>query len=162
LKRLNFFLVIVVVLWIFSACQSNVMYNQSKAIEGGAWISTNRVSNTFDIDDTLSAHNFFINLRNTANYEYNNIFIFVHTTFPNGRKSIDTVECVLTDRAGRWLGSGNGFIRDNSIITNKILYNYQKKFPLKGKYRIDLEQAMRQDTLPEIIDVGLRIEKVKS
>lgn len=146
---------------LFGACQTGVVYNYSKPIEGGLWAAKDRISNSFEVDDTLSSNNFFINLRNTTNFQYSNVFLFVHTTFPNGKKSTDTVECVLTDRAGRWLGSGNGFIKDNSVITNKILYNYQKKFPLKGTYKIELEQAMRENPLPEIIDVGIRIEKVK-
>jgi gliding motility-associated lipoprotein GldH len=162
MNRIIAWSVLIIAALFFVACETEVVYNQSKPIDGGLWESKNRVSNSFEVDDTLSSHNFFINLRNTTNFQYNNIFLFVHTTFPNGKKSTDTVECVLTDRAGRWLGSGNGFIKDNSVITNKILYNYQKKFPIKGTYKIELEQAMREDPLPEIIDVGIRIEKVKS
>jgi gliding motility-associated lipoprotein GldH len=160
MKQSGVWLIIAFVALLLASCQSDVVYNNSKPIEGGLWAAKDRISNSFEVDDTLSSHNFFINLRNTTNFQYSNVFLFVHTTFPNGKKSVDTVECVLTDRAGRWLGSGNGFIKDNSVITNKILYNYQKKFPIKGTYKIELEQAMREDPLPEIIDVGIRIEKV--
>jgi gliding motility-associated lipoprotein GldH len=161
LRPIGYLILFVWTLGILTACESNQIYNSSVPIKDAKWAAGDKIANTFMVDDTLSAYNFFINLRNTTNYQYSNIYIFVHTQFPNGRRSVDTVECVLTDPAGRWLGSGNGFIKDNSVVSNKILYQYQKKFPLKGEYRIDLEQAMRQDTLPEIMDVGLRIEKVE-
>ena len=120
-----------------------------------------RVGGDFEVTDTLNPHHFFITLRNTNDYPYSNLFLFVHTHFPNGRKSRDTIECVLADRTGRWLGSGNGFIVDQKVISNKVMYNYQKRFPLAGTYRIELEHAMRTDTLRELLDVGIRIEKAR-
>jgi gliding motility-associated lipoprotein GldH len=128
-------------------------------IPNGEWPRHQRYGGEFTVTDTLNPHHFFVTLRNTADYPYSNVYLFLHTEFPNGRKSKDTIECVLTDRYGRWLGSGNGFIFDHKIISNKVLYQYQKKFPLSGKYRIDIEHAMRMDTLKEILDVGVRIEK---
>ena len=46
------------------------------------------------------------------------------------------------------------------LKTNKILYNYQKKFPLLGHYKVTLQQAMRETELSGIIDAGIRIEQI--
>jgi hypothetical protein len=35
------------------------------------------------------------------------------------------------------------------------------RFPLKGKYQFSIEQAMRIAELPNIIEIGMRIEKSK-
>lgn len=143
------------------ACEQPATHVFVEEIPGGIWPRDKRISGEFEVTDTINPQHFFITLRNTADYPYSNIYLFVHTYFPNNRKSRDTIECVLTDRAGRWLGSGNGFVMDNKIITNKVLYQYQKKFPLKGAYRIEIEHAMRQDTIFEILDVGIVVEPAR-
>lgn len=143
---------------IFAGCERPATHVFVEEIPGGEWPRGKRFSGEFHVTDTITPQHFFVTLRNTEDYPYSNLYLFVHTYFPNNRKSKDTIECILTDRAGRWLGSGNGFVVDNKIISNKVLYQYQKKFPLKGKYRFEIEHAMRKDTLQEIIDVGLRIE----
>lgn len=66
----------------------------------------------------------------------------------------DTVELTLADPSGKWLGSGMGDIWDN-----RVLFKQQFRFPEKGTYIFTLEQAMRIDPLPQIMDVGIRIEK---
>lgn len=146
---------------VLASCQPPAEHAFVRELPAEGWPAKMRVGGDFEVTDTLNPHHFFITLRNTNDYPYSNLFLFVHTHFPNGRKSRDTIECVLADRTGRWLGSGNGFIVDQKVISNKIMYNYQKRFPLAGTYRIELEHAMRKDTLRELLDVGIRIEKAR-
>lgn len=158
---MRFFAIAVVFGLLAVACEQPPAHVFVKEIPGGEWPAGKRFGDTIVVEDTINPHHFFITLRNTVDYPYSNLYLFVHTFFPNGRKSRDTIECILTDRAGRWLGSGNGFIVDNKIISNQVMYQYQKKFPLKGEYRIEIEHAMRKDTLREILDVGVRIEEAR-
>ena len=80
--------------------------------------------------------------------------MFLHTTFPNGNQTHDTIECILAYPDGRWVGNGSGSMRNS-----KILLNDRLRFPLAGDYRFEIEQAMRDTTLEGIADVGLRFEK---
>jgi gliding motility-associated lipoprotein GldH len=64
------------------------------------------------------------------------------------------VELVLADERGQWMGDGMGDIWDNRIVFKKDFV-----FPQPGKYRFELEQAMRINPLPGIMDVGMRIER---
>jgi len=66
--------------------------------------------------------------------------------------SRDTIEFVLADIEGRWLGKGWGAIKDNSVLLNRSM-----RFPLKGKYEFKIQQAMRVDTLDGISDIGIQI-----
>ena len=70
--------------------------------------------------------------------------------------SNDTLECILADEKGKWLGTGIGDIYDNQIPFKKNVL-----FPKKGKYKFEIEQGMRTDIVPLIMDIGLRIEKTK-
>ena len=59
--------------------------------------------------------------------------------------------------SGKPLGEGLGDIFDHRILA---LSNQQ--FPGKGLYRFKVQQFMRQDSLPLILSVGLRVEKSDS
>jgi gliding motility-associated lipoprotein GldH len=106
------------------------------------------------VEDSLSLNKLFINIRNNTDYPYSNLYLFVTTEFPNGHITRDTIECILADKDGRWLGSGSGRIKDNKIMLQQGL-----RFPLTGTYTIHLEQAMRNESLKGIEDIGFSIEE---
>lgn len=137
-----------------AGCDSNVVFEANKAIPEARWKSTEPVIFEFEVTDTVSLNNYYINLRNGDDYAFMNLYLFVKMEFPNGRKSIDTLECVLADPQGRWLGSGLGDIYDN-----RFLYRSLKAFPIPGDYKIEINQAMRTDELPGIYDVGFRVAR---
>lgn len=142
----------------FTSCDTNRVYEENKGIDSGVWNVLDIKSFDVEVTDSTNAHNIFINVRNSGNYAFSNLFMFVTTTFPNGKTNKDTVECILSDQTG-WLGSGLGDIWDN-----QILYRRGVRFPLKGNYTFTYEQAQRSgdkaliENLPGIMDVGIRIE----
>jgi gliding motility-associated lipoprotein GldH len=70
--------------------------------------------------------------------------------------SNDTLDCILADEKGKWLGSGIGDIYDNQIPFKRNV-----RFPLPGTYSFEIQQGTRKDDIPLIMDVGLRIEKAE-
>jgi gliding motility-associated lipoprotein GldH len=142
---------------IIFSCDSNKVYEEYIEIDKGIWEKENIISFEFDANDTTTLHNTYINIRNTGNYPYSNVYLFVKMEGPNGNLLKDTVNCILADNRGKWLGSGIGDLWDL-----KIPYFGGFKFAQKGKYIISYEQAMRvEDGLKGITDVGIRIEKAK-
>lgn len=136
-------------------CQQ-VMFQDSESIPNRIWELDRNVRFEVDVTDTASSYDFYIDLRNDAMYPYANIYMFVNTTFPSGRTARDTVECILADRTGRWLGAGLG-----EIIDNHILFKENIRFPNAGTYVFEFEQGMRNEALPSILDVGISIEQHK-
>ena len=135
------------------ACNNNAIYDHNEIV-GEPWLSQNKAEFVFDITDTLSAYDFYINIRNTTSYEWSNIFLFIRTELPDGRFSIDTAEVFLADLQGNWLGSGFGDIKDSQILFRK-----RGRFPMSGTYILSFEQAMRKKKgLIGIESVGIRIE----
>jgi gliding motility-associated lipoprotein GldH len=55
---------------------------------------------------------------------------------------------------GAPLGDGLG-----DIFDHRILAVSNQRFPENGLYRFKIQQFMRQDSLPLILSVGLRVEK---
>jgi gliding motility-associated lipoprotein GldH len=138
----------------FTACDSNRYFEENKPIVKGLWKSDEKAHFEMQITDTLSKYDFFLNVRNTTDYAYSNLYLFIHTMNPAGKKAQDTVECQLADYTGKWFGTGFGSIRFNRFLIQKGV-----TFRQKGRYTFDVEQAMRVKELKGIVDIGIRIEK---
>lgn len=140
----------------FSSCDKNRIFDDYKGIPDNNWSSSNVIKFEVDITDIEVPTNFYINVRNADGYPFNNLFLFIKTTFPDGKMSNDTLECILADENGKWQGSGMGDIYDNQIPFKKNV-----RFPAAGKYTFEIQHGMRTDIIPLIMDIGLRIEKAE-
>ena len=136
-----------------TAC-TNTSFNKRTVIPEAEWPMENRIAFDVNIDDTVNGYIFGMELRHLENYRYSNLFVFLHTTMPNGNHMRDTIECTLATPDGRWIGKSSGTMRDLRIPLNE-----QLQFPLKGNYHFEIEQAMREPVLKGISDIGIFIEK---
>ena len=139
---------------LLNSCDPNRVYEKNIKIPDGIWHRDNVVRFELRIEDTISSHNLYVNIRNTSFYPMSNLYLFIRTTAPSGHSVKDTVEVILADDRGKWLGSGLGDIWDL-----QQLYKQNVRFAQQGEYRFEFEQAMRAEKLPFILDVGLRVEK---
>lgn len=154
-KRILFFLSpFFVAAMFFTACDSKRYFEENKPIEKGNWQSVEKARFDVQITDTLSTYNFFLNVRNSVDYSFSNLYLFIRTTNPAGKKAQDTIECQLADYTGKWLGSGSGSLKFNRFLIQKGV-----SFRKKGHYTFEIEQAMRVKELKGIMDIGIRIEK---
>lgn len=140
----------------FSSCDTSRIYEENQTLPDNVWASDNVLKFSVNIVDTVSPTNFYVNVRNADGYPYGNLFVFVKTTFPNQKISNDTLECILADEKGQWLGSGMGDIYDNQIP-----FKQNVRFPISGTYTFEMQHGMRVDKIPLIMDMGLRIEKAE-
>jgi len=146
--------IILIFLILFSACDKGVVFEKNVSIPDYKWNMNNIVNLETEIKDTTALYNIYINIRNASGYQFSNLFLFLNTTTPAGTMARDTVELILADEGGRWLGNGQGDIWDN-----RILFKKNFRFPQAGTYKFALQQAMRVNPLPEVADAGIRIEK---
>lgn len=145
---------ILLVAILFSACNNNVVYDENKEVNQQAWKTTDKLYYEVDIADTIKGYKLAINIRNTIEYPYSNIFFYMNTILPNGKVTkCDTIECYLAYPDGTWKGKGSSKIRDNRFWIAKNI-----KFEQKGKYTFELRQATIDSTLKGICDVGLHLE----
>lgn len=145
-------LLALITITIFISCNSDNLYTAIEEIPGNSWNRYNKPVFRAEIIDTLQHCDIYITLRNTHNYPFRNIFLFVTTTSPEGNNIKDTVEYIITDESGRWLGKGLGDIHDLSLP-----YKSNVLFPVSGTYRFRIEQGMRVDDLDGIMNVGMKI-----
>ncbi len=149
---------ILLITTILSSCgDKNVIFDESVVINNSSWNNQELPYFDVNIEDTLSTYAFYLNIRHLENYRYSNFYMFLHTTFPNGNQTHDTIECVLAYPDGRWIGKGSGSMRASNILLNNNL-----RFPLSGTYHFEIEQAMREPVLEGITDVGVRFERIEN
>jgi gliding motility-associated lipoprotein GldH len=118
---------------------------------------------TFDIQapDTTQAYNLYINLRNTHEYAYNNLWMISQMKFPEGKIVTDTLEYEMANAQGAFLGTGSG-----DVYENKLWWKEGVRFRESGTYQLTLRHAMRKNgavegdtNLKGILEVGYSIEK---
>ncbi|GAB4382312.1 MAG: hypothetical protein Kow0075_14140 [Salibacteraceae bacterium] len=138
---------------LFHGCGPSPLISETTSIDGGKWAFTDVRQLKVIIDDTLTPYNHYILVRHGGKYSYRNLIVMVKTFYPNKTYKVDTVDCPMADKQGRWLGTGLG-----DLIDNRILFKMNQRFPLAGEYKFELQHAMRPDTVHEIYDIGLEIE----
>ncbi|CAI8304289.1 MAG: Gliding motility lipoprotein GldH [Cryomorphaceae bacterium] len=138
----------------FTSCDNSIVFEEYKSFENQEWISDSIVFFNYSINDTTSKNKIKIKLRHTVDYEFQNLFLFIKTDV------MDTVELMLANKEGMWLGNGVGDVREFEFE-----YHNAKLFSKKGNYPFQIEQAMRYGAsekiqiLNNILAVGISIEK---
>ena len=123
----------------------------------GKWNKKTEQKFDFKIKDAQNAKNIIFVVRNNNDYPYSNIRLIVRfIDLKTKNKSTDTLNYILAKPNGEWIGKGFGDTKE-TLFQYKLNY----KFPANGDYSIGIIQAMRNDNLPGIEDIGVKIETAK-
>jgi len=141
------------------SCDSKRVFDEYKTVPN-VWNKDSIMSFSIHPPDSIKPYNLFVNLRNTSQYKYSNIFLIVEMVFPHGKTIKDTLEYRMADPSGKFLGSG---IMD--VKENKLWYKENVIFNESGDYTVNIQHAMREngkvngvEALEGITDIGFRIE----
>ena len=141
-------------LLLITGCSNNVVFQETKDLPAHGWEIDSVVVFKYNATDTSGMYDIVIDIRNDGNYHYQNFWLFINSTSPSRVVFKDTLECVLADNFGRWIGKGGG-----TLYQLPVSFMQQIKFPERGVYQFELIQGMREKTLTGIRDIGLRIIK---
>lgn len=145
------------------SCDSSQVFDEYRSISD-EWNKDEIIEFDVTPPDSINPYNLFVNIRNTNDYKYNNLFLIVKMNYPNGKVLADTLEYRMTTPEGEFLGTGFTDVKEN-----KLWYKgHQDPFIFNeaGVYKVKIQHAMRAngdvdgiENLEGIIDVGLRIER---
>lgn len=143
-----------------ASCNSGNQFSENRSLPG-YWDRDNAIEFTIPQLDSLKKYNIYINVRNTNDYRFNNIFLIVSMQFPHGRVNTDTLEYRMANPDGSWMGKGIGSIKEN-----KLWYKEGVSFFEKGNYTISISHAIRNNgevegvtKLDGITDIGILVEE---
>lgn len=141
-----------------TSCDTVDVFEKNVAIPNHAWSSQFTPEVSFDITDTTSQYNIFVVIRHTDAYRYKNIWMTLTLQQPDSSVKTQKLELQLATDAKGWLGTGMDDIYEHRIPITTL----QKPLTLKkGTYRFRLANAMREDPLEHVMNVGIRVEKAK-
>ena len=138
----------------FISCDNNIVFDDYKTFENQTWNSDSIIIWDYSVIDTISKNQLVIKVRHSTEYEFQNLFLFIKA------EKTDTLELLLANKEGKWLGKGIGDVREVEVV-----YRKDKVFTKKGNYSFKIEQAMRYgaaekiQVLNNVLAVGLSIEK---
>lgn len=142
------------------SCDSKTVFSETRALDGH-WNQGELVEFKLPQLDSLKKYNLFLNIRNTNDYKFNNIFLIVSMEFPHGKTITDTLEYKMANPDGSWMGHGIGGVKEN-----KLWYKENVSFFEEGTYTVTVEHAMRNNgevegvkKLDGIADVGFSVEE---
>lgn len=153
MKKIGLFLVVLVAM-LMTSCDGTVFYSEYADINEDGWEISDSACFDVQVDDTTRLFNLYVEVRNSIDYSYSNLFLFVNTTFPDGSVSCDTMELPLADPTGAWLGKHSGRYVDSRYR----LRGQPVRFPMLGKYHFAIVNGMRDEAIEGIAHVGFLVE----
>jgi gliding motility-associated lipoprotein GldH len=142
-------------LLLLSSCETNGVFEKTQFFPSHTWKSTNKPFFKFTITDTLSLYHIYAVVRHEDAYRYNNLWMNFITQSPGDTAKSQLLNLRLADNRKGWQGAGMDDIFDHRIRLTQA--------PLKlksGTYTFGIQQAMREDPLPHILNAGIRVEKI--
>lgn len=134
------------------SCDRNTLFSENYRIDDRQWSMYDPARYTCTIGDTVSTFNIDLSVRTSTDYPYRNMYLFIVTTFPSGTTVTDTLQAMITNERGMWLGRGAGDLRELTIPYKSNVF-----FPEEGEYYFTIIHGMRDTILKGVYDMGIRI-----
>jgi gliding motility-associated lipoprotein GldH len=137
-------------------CDANRVFEKNTDFDNYSWDVQQKPSFAFQIEDTTARYDVYFNVRNASAYGFYNLYVKHTLTGPAGPVGKPLLhEMILMDpKTGEPKGSGTGDIYDHQILALP-----KQRFARPGTYTLTLEQYMRQDQLPGLMAVGVRVAR---
>ncbi len=136
-------------------CGTRFAYEQRYELPETGWAWEDTLTFAFDIADTSKVYDMLLEVVHRTDYGFQNVYVRIHTTLPDGTTRTDLVSLELGDRQGRWLGDCG-----RKRCTLVIPVQQRVFFPQAGRYRLVIEQYMRKSPLPGIEALTLRLREL--
>lgn len=118
------------------------------------------IDNNWDFQDSVvftcnienvKNHNLELFFRNNLDYPYRNLYLFIEIHHNQNIIKIDTLQYLITDNYGKWLGRGFGKTRDNYFLEELTI------FEKPGEYKFILTHGMRGNPLIGSNTIGMKL-----
>lgn len=140
-------LIATAIIGFLSACNGSTETGEFHSVDADGWKYGDTLSFNIEAPDSVICGDIAIVVRHTAAYPYSNIWLELN--YPQSDRIVsDSINVVLADNFGNWLGRGAGlsFQRADTIVRN---------ISLTTPSEITLRHIMRVDNLTDIEQIGV-------
>lgn len=135
-----------------SSCGPDYIVNEKRDIAGSAWTYADSLQFEADIADTSTVYDLWLGLDHSPDFEWQNLYVQVHTLFPDGRRLSSPLSLELADLGGVWQSDCN-----SKRCRFRVPIQEGAWFQQSGKYVFTIEQFMRVSPLPGVQSVSFQI-----
>ncbi len=130
---------------LLSSCGERAKFSNSVEFPEGIWNYEDKFENVFEVPDTSGRFNLVLDIIHSREYPFQNVYVNIHTYFPDDTVVTDLLSIDFADRAGAWHGNCRG---DHCNL--RVFLQQNIKFREAGKYRVVFEQFTRREDLAGI------------
>ena len=154
----KYWILILISTGLLGGCLPSPFYQKQESVPQNKWnYDTFKPVFKFDITDTSAFYQPYFIIQHSQAYAYCNLWMWMYVKTP-GDSLIkkERVNIVMAASDGRWLGRGLGAIWEERV---RLDLGDSIRLKKAGTYEILLEHDMRLNPLPEVLHVGIRVEK---
>jgi len=148
--------IVFLLVFLLGSCRTADTFERNITIPSHEWDRAFKPEISFNITDTASLYNIYITLRHTHAYRYSNIWLNVQFQLPGDTLNRQRINVLLATNEKGWLGTG----MDDIWELRQLITPQPFRFNRPGKATFTLEQIMRDNPLPDVLNAGIRVEKV--
>ncbi len=157
MKKLQIILIAIVALFA-SSCNENRIFNEYDGdFADYRWSKSKVINFSPTITDTSQVHKICISLRHVYGMQLKTIKVNVDITSPSNKTETKNYDLNFYDDDNQTLSGCAGDYCDLDVDVEKDF-----KFDEKGTYKIAIRHLMETDPIPNIIQVWLIIDQVRS
>ena len=102
--------------WVLTACDENTVYHSYQSTPPDGWKKSDTLFFNVPLKDSLANLRLSVGVRNSSNYPYQNLNILIHYNLEDSTVwKTDTLKFILTDREGKWTGTGWGSLYQSAL-----------------------------------------------
>jgi gliding motility-associated lipoprotein GldH len=144
----------VVVFLFVTSCSKQPYYDKVYSFNNNEWTQRVKPKFVIDIKEADKNYAFTLTLRTTTDYKYSDLWIYMNTISPDGKKAREPFKICITNPDGTWIG-----VKTGTIVENQFKFG-KSKLPLKGTYTFILEQGITESKIDQVLDIGLNVQEV--
>lgn len=139
---------------ILTGCQQKIAYYQYRSIPETGWQRNDTLSFAVETADSARMYRMDLEVRNRNDYPYRNLAVGIAVTTPDSLSlPTDTLQLLLADEAGHWIGRGQSNLYQYTAAAGGIHVH------CPGTYRIRVFSLLPDSILPGLNDIGIRLER---
>ncbi len=148
---------IICCMFLLISCTEERYFEDNYDFNDRIWNMEETAEFNFEIDSVELPYQIKLNIRNTMDYPYRNLYIkyqLKDSSYLMEEKLLNLK--LFEDKTGKPYGNHQSDIYSHQLILQDSVY-----FPEKGKYKIALKQYMREEELKGMVSAGIRIEQLR-
>ena len=137
------------------SCDKLAVYQKMDTeFEDNRWLKTDSKIHSINIEEE-SSYTLFFDFSHVYDFQFSEIPIQFRIESPDGTLNVEKIKLAIKDENGKDKGECMGDVCDlrQAVFTDRLLK--------KGNYSISISHLFNGEYLPNVIGIGLRMERTK-